>query len=99
MFKELAQTVGEADAPLLVAGVPISNRDEYLVNPKLSVCLGGGEGSGPRGWGGEAVRAGGLGREAGGRGGEAADGAARPADGGREAEGRSRAAGRGEDRT
>lgn len=37
MFKELAGTLGEADAPLVVAGVPISNRDEYLVNPRLSV--------------------------------------------------------------
>lgn len=35
-FKGLAAELGEADAPLLVAGVPISNRDEYLVNPKLS---------------------------------------------------------------
>lgn len=36
MYKELAGTLGEADAPLVVAGVPISNRDEYLVNPRLS---------------------------------------------------------------
>ncbi|KAI8475239.1 MAG: hypothetical protein J3K34DRAFT_72013 [Monoraphidium minutum] len=36
MFKELASSLGSADAPLLVAGVPISNRDEYLVNPRLS---------------------------------------------------------------
>ena len=37
MYKELAGTLGEADTPLVVAGVPISNRDEYLVNPRLSV--------------------------------------------------------------
>ncbi|GBF98985.1 hypothetical protein Rsub_11571 [Raphidocelis subcapitata] len=36
MFKELAAALGEADAPLVVAGVPISNREEYLVNPRLS---------------------------------------------------------------
>lgn len=38
MFKELAEEIGAADAPLLVAGVPISNREEYLVNPRLAVC-------------------------------------------------------------
>lgn len=36
MFKELATTLGEADAPLLIAGVPIANRAEYLVNPRLA---------------------------------------------------------------
>ncbi|KIY97455.1 hypothetical protein MNEG_10506 [Monoraphidium neglectum] len=36
IFKALAVELGEVDAPLLVAGVPISNRDEYLVNPRLS---------------------------------------------------------------
>jgi hypothetical protein len=47
MFKELASALGEADAPLLVTGVPISTRPEYLVNPKLAVRgEGGGEGRG-----------------------------------------------------
>lgn len=36
-FKELARILGESDVPLIVAGVPISNRDEYLLNPRLAV--------------------------------------------------------------
>jgi endoplasmic reticulum protein 29 len=38
-FKELAKTVGEADTPLLVVGVPISNSESYPTNPKLSVSI------------------------------------------------------------
>lgn len=36
-FKKLAETVGEAETPLIVAGVPISNSDTHPVNPKLAV--------------------------------------------------------------
>lgn len=41
-YKKLAETVGEADTPLIVAGVPISNSDTYPVNQKLAVRCGGG---------------------------------------------------------
>jgi hypothetical protein len=36
-FKKLAETVGLADTPLVIAGVPISNSEAYPVNPKLAV--------------------------------------------------------------
>jgi hypothetical protein len=36
-YKKLAETVGLADTPLVVAGVPISNSETYPVNPKLAV--------------------------------------------------------------
>lgn len=36
-YKKLAETVGQADTPLIIAGVPISNSDTYPVNPKLAV--------------------------------------------------------------
>jgi hypothetical protein len=36
-FKKLAETVGLADTPLVVAGVPISTSETYPVNPKLAV--------------------------------------------------------------
>jgi hypothetical protein len=39
-FKKLAETVGQADTPLVVAGVPISNSESYPANQKLAVrCL------------------------------------------------------------
>ena len=36
-FKELARVLAEADAQLLVAAVPVSTRDDYLLNPRLAV--------------------------------------------------------------
>lgn len=36
-YKKLAETVGQSDTPLIIAGVPISNSDTYPVNPKLAV--------------------------------------------------------------
>eukprot|EP00775_Hariotina_reticulata_P011716 gene11716-11861_t len=39
-FKELAKTVGEAETPLLVAGVPISISETHPVNPKLAARYG-----------------------------------------------------------
>lgn len=39
-YKKLAETVGLADTPLVVAGVPISNSETYPVNPKLAARFG-----------------------------------------------------------
>lgn len=36
-YKKLAETVGLADTPLVIAGVPISNSETYPVNSKLAV--------------------------------------------------------------
>ena len=38
-YKKLAETVGQADTPLIIAGVPISNSETYPVNPKLAVRI------------------------------------------------------------
>lgn len=36
-YKQLAETVGQADTSLIIAGVPISNSETYPVNQKLAV--------------------------------------------------------------
>ncbi|GBF99629.1 hypothetical protein Rsub_12308 [Raphidocelis subcapitata] len=36
MYRQLAAALGDADAPLTVAGVAVSNSDDYLLNPRLA---------------------------------------------------------------
>jgi hypothetical protein len=42
MYRQLAAALGEAGAPLIAAGVAVSNRDDYLLNPRLAVRGGAG---------------------------------------------------------